>query len=480
MRDLSADVIPPQALELARLFRDSGFGLWLVGGWVRDTLLGTGPVRLPELDQGASSAAADSDLDFTTDARPADTLSILKRWGSSAPWTTGIEFGTVGVQKGPILVEVTTFRSEVYEIGSRNPRVEFGSDLATDLSRRDFTVNTLAIALPEIELVDLFGGISDLVAQRIRTPLSPDVSFSDDPLRMLRAFRFASTLGFEVDDEVMEAVRRMHGRLRIVSRERIRDEFSKLMLGRAVSRSLEMATETGVAGEFLPELPGMKLEQDPIHRHKDVFHHTLAVLDNAIGTEKDGPDLVLRLGALLHDIGKPKTRQITPKGVTFHHHEVVGAQMAEARMRELRYPAKIIAEVKALVYLHLRFHTFKLGWTDRAVRRYVRDAGPMLEKLNKLVRSDCTTRNPAKARQLSKRMDDLEAWIADLSSREELERLRPALDGNEVMSHLKLRPGRMVGEALDFLMEVRLDEGEIPKDEAYRRLDDWFRQREAG
>ncbi len=484
MRDLSPDVIPTQALELARLFRGAGFRLWLVGGWVRDTLLGRDRVPSPEFTDGRVStgpdAVAANDLDFTTDAPPADTLAILKRWGGSAPWTSGMEFGTIGVQKHTTRVEVTTFRNEVYEPGSRNPRVEFGNDLHTDLSRRDFTVNTLAIALPDIELVDLFGGISDLVARRLRTPLAPSISFSDDPLRMLRAFRFASTLGFELHDEVLQAVRQMHGRLVIVSKERIRDEFSKLMLGSDVSRALQMATESGLAAEFLPELPGLKLEQDPIHRHKDVFHHTLAVLDNAIGTEKEGPDLVLRLGALLHDIGKPRTRQITPKGVTFHHHEVVGAQMAEARMKDLRYPTKLIAEVKTLVYLHLRFHTFGLGWTDRAVRRYVRDAGPLLDKLNHLVRSDCTTRNPAKAQQLSKRMDELEAWISDLASREELKRLRPALNGNEVMEHLQVGPGRMVGEALNFLMELRLDEGELSKEEAYRRLDEWYDHRQGG
>jgi poly(A) polymerase len=464
MPNLSANVIPPLALELAVRFRDAGFGLWLVGGWVRDTLLDRG------LDE--------RDLDFATDARPNDTLRILKGWGGSVPWTSGIEFGTVGVEKDATRVEVTTFRSEVYEPGSRNPRVEFGHDLHTDLSRRDFTVNTMAIALPDIELVDPFGGISDLVARRLRTPLTPAISFSDDPLRMLRAFRFASTLDFEIAEEVLEAVRDMHGRLSIVSKERIRDEFTKLMLGPSVSRALEMATDCGLAGEFLPELPGLKLEQDPIHRHKDVFHHTLAVLDNAISAEKQGPDLVLRLAALLHDIGKPRTREITPKGVTFHHHEVVGAQMTEARMKDLRFPTRLVEEVKTLVYLHLRFHTFRLGWTDRAVRRYVRDAGPLLNTLNTLVRSDCTTRNPRKAAELDKRMDELEEWIRELSTREELKQLRPALDGNEVMDHLNLKPSRTVGEALDFLMEIRLDEGEISKEEAYARLDAWYAGRQ--
>ncbi len=475
MATLTAESIPPLALDLAGRFRDAGFGLWLVGGWVRDAILNLqrleAEVDLPGLD------LEEADLDFATDARPEDTLRLLKGWGGSVPWTSGMEFGTIGVEKAGSRVEVTTFRRESYDPASRNPTVEFGDSLETDLSRRDFTVNTMAIALPEVELVDPFDGISDLVARRLRTPLAPRISFSDDPLRMLRAFRFASTLGFEIDGEVIRAVEEMHDRLSIVSKERIRDEFCKLMLGPSVSRALEMATDAALAGEYLPELPGLKLEQDPIHRHKDVFHHTLAVLDNAISAEKDGPDLVLRLAALLHDIGKPRTREITPKGVTFHHHEVVGAQMTEARMKELRFPTRIIEEVKTLVYLHLRFHTFRLGWTDRAVRRYVRDAGPLLKTLNTLVRSDCTTRNPRKAAQLDKRMDDLEAWIAELGTREELKQLRPALDGNEVMEHLDLKPSRTVGEALDFLMEVRLDEGEIPKEEAYRRLDAWYAQR---
>jgi poly(A) polymerase len=421
-----------------------------------------------------------SDLDFATDARPEETLRILQGWSGSEPWTTGFEFGTVGVQREELRLEVTTLRSEVYDLDSRNPKVKFGTDLKTDLSRRDFTINTMALALPEIELIDPFGGISDLVAKRIRTPLAPEVSFADDPLRMLRACRFASTLDFEVDAGVVSSMEQMHDRLGIVSKERVRDELNKLMLGKAASTALQLATDTGLAAEFIPELPGLKLEQDPIHRHKEVFTHTLAVLDNVTRFDSHEPDLVLRLAALLHDIGKPKTREITPKGVTFHHHEVVGAQMAEHRLKELRYPSRVVDEVKQLVYLHLRFHTFRLGWTDRAVRRYVRDAGPSLDRLNKLVRADCTTRNPNKARQLSRRMDLLEERIADLRSREELERLRPALDGNEVMARLGFSPGPIVGEALDFLMELRLDEGELDKEEAYRRLDDWYAERNAG
>jgi poly(A) polymerase len=461
---LSADTIPRPALDLAGAFRHEGYSLWLVGGWVRDALLGQ----------------AHSDLDFATEAPPEESLRILKAWGSSDPWTTGFEFGTVGVQHEGLRFEVTSFRAEVYERDSRNPKVRFGLDIETDLSRRDFTINALALALPEIELVDPYGGLNDLVGRRIRTPLSPEISFVDDPLRMLRACRFASTLGFEVDPQVVEAMEKMHDRLGIVSKERVRDELSKLLVGSQPSRALLFATDSGLAAEFLPELPALRLEQDPIHRHKEVFSHTLAVLDNVTRFDLQAPDLVLRLAALLHDIGKPKTRAITPKGVTFHHHEVVGAQMAEHRLKELRYPSRVVDDVKQLVYLHLRFHTFRLGWSDRAVRRYVRDAGPLLERLNRLVRADCTTRNPAKARQLSQRMDLLEERIADLKSREELERLRPALDGNEVMAHLGLPPGRLIGEALSFLMELRLDEGELDKQEAYRRLDQWFAERNAG
>ncbi|MDQ4149212.1 MAG: CCA tRNA nucleotidyltransferase [Actinomycetota bacterium] len=461
MNHLSREAIPQVALDLASTFREPGFGLWLVGGWVRDALLGK----------------VEADLDLATDARPEQSLEILKQWSRSPPWTTGFEFGTVGVHHQGMRIEVTTFRTEVYHRDSRNPSVTFGHDLHTDLSRRDFTINAMAIALPEVLLEDPFGGLNDLVAKRIRTPLPPRVSFSDDPLRMLRALRFMSTLGFRPEPEVLEAIEKMHDRLAIVSAERIRDELSKLMLGGSPSEALDAATESGLAEEFLPELPALKLEQDPIHRHKDVFRHSLAVLDNVTAVDKHDPDLALRLAALLHDIGKPKTRAFTAKGVTFHHHEVVGAQMAEARLAELRYPSRLVNEVKQLVYLHLRFHTYALGWTDRAVRRYVRDAGPLLWKLNALVRADCTTRNPAKAARLAKRMDELEDRIAELESKEELSRLRPALNGNEVMAYLGIEPGPLVGEALDFLMEIRLDEGEIGKQEAYARLDEWFRNR---
>lgn len=461
MAELRDARVPALANEVAMAYRESGRNLWLVGGWVRDALLGN----------------MHTDLDFTTDARPEESLKILKSWSKGKVWTTGIEFGTVGARLGDSQIEVTTFRRESYSPDSRNPTVVFADDLTTDLSRRDFTINAIALSLPEVEVVDPFGGLADLAAARIRTPLSPQEAFTDDPLRMLRAVRFSATLGFRIDKEVIKAIKEMHGRLGIVSRERVRDEFSKLMMGKEASAALAVAVSTGLADEFLPELPALRLEQDPIHRHKDVFGHTLAVLDNVMAAEQK-PDLALRVGALMHDIGKPRTRQITPKGVSFHHHEVVGAEMTAARLRELRFPAKFIEEVKDLVYLHLRFHTYRLGWTDRAVRRYVRDAGPWLYKLNALVRSDCTTRNVAKARMLAQRMDELEERITTLSETEELMRLRPALDGTEVMQLLDITPGPMVGDALNFLMEIRIEEGEIPKDEAEKRLNEWWVSRD--
>lgn len=451
--------MPPAAEQVAREFERAGKRVWLVGGWVRDAWLGR---------------VHTADLDLATDATPQESSEILKRWAGKV-WTTGIEFGTVAAERKGVQVQVTTFRSEVYTEDSRNPKVSFATDLETDLSRRDFTINAMAIALPDASIIDPFGGLDDLGKRRLRTPLAPEVSFTDDPLRMLRALRFASQLEFEVDPLVLEAIGRMRSRLGIVSRERIRDEFSKLMLGSGVREALRLAVKTGLAEEFLPELPALRLEQDPIHRHKDVFTHTLVVLDNVIAAE-DEPDLALRLGALLHDIGKPKTRHIGA-GVSFHHHEVVGADMTEARLRELRYPSNLIAQVRDLVYLHLRFHTYRLGWTDKAVRRYVRDAGALLGKLNTLVRADCTTRNAIKARELSARMDELQARIRELASQEELGRLRPALDGRQVMQHLGLVPGPTVGEALDFLMEVRLDFGEVGEVEAFRRLDQWWKSR---
>jgi poly(A) polymerase len=453
--------VPAAALELAQEFAAAGWPLYLVGGWVRDTLLGKAP----------------PDVDFATPAPPQASLDILRRWSRGRVWTTGFEFGTVAAQRGKIRAEVTTFRTERYEAGSRNPTVTFATDLETDLSRRDFTINAMAIQLPDVTLIDPFGGLGDLAERRLRTPLEPEVSFGDDPLRMLRAMRFASTLEATVAPEVLDAIGSLHERLRIITPERIRDEFSKLMLGRAPSAALALATDVGLADQFIPELPLLRLAQDPIHRHKDVFAHTLAVLDNVIALEPGEPDLVLRLAALFHDVGKPKTRAITPEGVTFHHHEVVGAEMTEARLRALRFPSRVVEEVRQLVYLHLRFHSYRLGWTDRAVRRYVKDAGALLGKLNTLVRSDSTTRNERKARMLSARMDELEERIRELASREEIQAWRPALNGNQIMEHLGIGPGPLVGEARNFLMEIRLDEGEISEDEARARLDQWWAER---
>lgn len=465
MKQMTVPKIPRAATELAAVFSRAGFGLWLVGGWVRDALLGT----------------VHADLDFATNARPDDTKKVLEAWagGTSGVWLTGFEFGTVGARKNNQTVEVTTFRSEVYSRESRNPEVSFAEDLETDLSRRDFTINAMAIALPGKEIIDPFSGLTDLASKRIRTPLSPEISFSDDPLRMLRALRFAATLNFEVNETILEAISNMSDRLGIVSAERIRDEFSKLMLGKSPSRSLALATATGLADQFIPELPALRLEQDPIHRHKDVFAHTLAVLDKITSVDGDDPDLPLRMSALLHDIGKPRTRRYGPEGVNFHYHEVVGAEMADKRLQALHYPSRFRQEVKELIYLHLRFHTYSLGWSDKAVRRYARDAGGLLDRLNKLVRADCTTRDVTKARGLSKRIDELEERITELAAKEELTRLRPALDGNEIMQHLGIPPGPAVGKARDFLMEVRIDEGEISKEEAYQRLDEWWATRDS-
>jgi poly(A) polymerase len=383
----------------------------------------------------------------------------------------GQRFGTVGCVKDELNLEITTFRADVYHPDSRKPEVTFADDIETDLSRRDFTINAMALELPEPRLVDPFGGLADLANRRLRTPLEPEVSFEDDPLRMLRAARFIAGLEMKPDDDLVAAATELHARLRIVSAERIRDELSKLLLVDDPSFGLWFLVDTELASEFLPELPALRLEQDPIHRHKDVLAHTIAVV------AKTQPKLALRLAALLHDVGKPRTRAFVDGGVTFHHHEVVGARMARERMLALRYPNDVVEAVVQLVYLHLRFHTYRMGWSDKAVRRYVRDAGELLGDLNELVRCDCTTRNKAKAKELSDRMDDLEAWIARLREQEELDAIRPPLDGNEVMAYLGVKPSRVVGEALDFLLELRLDEGPIDKADAYRRLAAWARER---
>lgn len=447
--------IHPLARELGERFREAGFALFLVGGNVRDALLGR--------------EHADMDLDFATDAHPPDTVRVLRDWGVT-PHLQGVRFGTVGALRGGWRIEITTFREEVYPDDERKPGVSFAHDVETDLSRRDFTINAMAIRLPDGAFIDPFGGVRDLAARTLDTPLEPEVSFSDDPLRMLRAARFVSTLGVAPTARLVKAMVAMHGRLAIVSAERMRDELDKLLVGADVSLGLRLMVEAGLAEEFLPELPALRLEQDPVHRHKDVLGHTYAVV------ERCEPRVRLRLAALLHDIGKPRTREITPEGVQFHHHEVVGARMAVERLRALRYQNHMVEEVAQLVEMHLRFHTYE-GWTDGAVRRYVRDAGELLDDLNQLTRADCTTRNERKAKRFAALQDELEERIAALAEREALDALRPALDGNEVMAHLGLAPGPLVGEALDQLMEVRMERGPIPREEALALLEAWARDR---
>lgn len=442
------------ANELAGLFDQAGARLYLVGGVVRDALL-------DRLGPG-------TDLDFTTDALPAVTEEVLSPWADNL-WTQGKRFGTIGAAKDGRRFEVTTHRSDEYEAGSRKPEVAFSTAIEADLSRRDFTVNAMALSLPDLQLVDPFGGVDDLAARRLRTPLSAEVSFADDPLRMLRAARFIAGYGLRPEPGLVEAVTQMRGRLDIVSDERVRDELDKLLVVEDPSEGLWFLVNTGLAEEFLPELPALALEQDPVHRHKDVLAHTIAVVQRA------RPSRIVRLAALFHDVGKPKTRSFGPEGtVSFHHHELVGARMTRDRMRALRYPAEDIEKVSKLVELHLRFHTYAMGWTDSAVRRYVRDAGDLLDDLNELTRADCTTRNVARAKQLTRRMDELETRVAELRQSEELAAIRPDLDGKEVMAHLGIKPGPLVGRALAYLLELRLEEGPHPREEAYRLLDEWW------
>ena len=442
-----------ETADVAARFEAAGHRLFLVGGVVRDLIV--------------NRLGGDADLDFATDARPDDVEAIVTGW-ADAVWLQGKRFGTIGFRKAGRIYEVTTFRAEAYVPESRKPTVEFADELEADLSRRDFTINAMALSLPGLTLVDPFGGVADLAARRLRTPLDPTVSFGDDPLRMLRAARFIAGYEMVPEPALTVAVGELHHRLGIVSAERVRDELDKLVVVPDPAPGLWFVSATGLAGEFLPELPGLALEQDPIHRHKDVLAHTIAVVGNT------APDRILRLAALFHDVGKPKTRSIGPGGVSFHHHEVVGARMTRERMHALKYSTEDVETVTTLVELHLRFHTYKMGWTDRAVRRYVRDAGPLLERLNQLTRADCTTRNAAKARGLARRMDELEARIAELRAQEELDAMRPELDGREVMDRLGLTPGPAVGQALAFLLDLRLDEGVLGFDEAGRRLDAWW------
>jgi poly(A) polymerase len=451
--------------DLGRRFAERGHELYLVGGTVRDALL-------DRIDPEA-------DIDLTTDATPDQILAVVRSGNrGGGVWLQGVRFGTVGVRKGDFKLDITTFRSDSYREDSRKPEVTFGRSVEEDLARRDFTVNAMAMELPDGPFIDPHGGLGDLAAKRLRTPSSPEVSFDDDPLRMLRAARFAAQLELAPTPETLAAIAERRGRLQIVSRERVRDELSKLLLGRVPAKGLWLVVNTGLAEEFLPELPALALEQDPVHRHKDVLRHTIAVVERAIAFDADEPDLTLRMAALLHDIGKPRTRKVGPEGVTFHLHEVVGAKMAEKRLTELRYPADFIADVRQLVLLHLRFHTYRLGWSDSAVRRYVRDAGPLLDRLNFLVRSDCTTRNVFKARQLAGYSDELEERIARLEAEEELASIRPPLDGRQVMELLGIKPGPLVGKALAHLLELRLDRGPMSEEEAVSELRAWAREQD--
>jgi poly(A) polymerase len=468
--------LQPVLDELAPLterFAAAGFRLYLVGGTVRDLLLG--------------DPRTDFDFDATTDATPTEIKQCLQGW-ADAVWTQGERFGTIGAKKGERLYEITTHRAEAYQPDSRKPDVTFSSRVEDDLSRRDFTINAMALELTAASpsLVDPFDGAADLVTRTLRTPLAPEISFSDDPLRMLRAARFIARYQVQPDPALVQAVTDMASRLEIVSAERIRDELDKLATVDHPSAGLWFAIDTGLCDHFLPELPSMRLEQDPIHRHKDVLTHTLAVMEN-VRPPHEMPDgsppfdfRRTRLAALFHDVGKPRTRGYQQgKGVTFHHHDAVGARMTRKRLTALRYSHDDVDAITELVALHLRFHTYQMGWTDSAVRRYVRDAGDLLGELNVLTRCDCTTRNERKAAALSRRMDELEARIAELAEQEELAALRPELDGRQVMELLGIRPGRDVGEALAMLMEIRLDEGLIGTVAAEQRLREWWAERSA-
>ena len=451
----------PAAAELGEMFARAGHELALVGGPVRDVFLGAIP----------------GDLDLTTDAVPERVLAITRKWADKT-WTVGIEFGTIGLRKGDTVVEITTYRSESYRPRSRKPDVRYGTSLEEDLVRRDFTINAMAARLPSYEFVDPFGGLAALRERVIRTPGRPEDAFSDDPLRILRAARFAARLGFTIADDVLAAMRAQAPRLSIVSAERITDELTKLMQAGDPARGIDLMVRTGVADQVLPEVSALRMEVDEHHRHKDVYEHSLTVLRRAIGLEPRyglSGDLVLRLAAILHDIGKPKTRTLLPGGkVAFHHHEVVGAKLARKRLTELRFGKEVIADVSRLVELHLRFHGYGDGeWTDSAVRRYVRDAGPLLTRLHALTRADCTTRNARKAARLAASYDTLEARIAVLREQEELDKIRPELDGNEIMALLGLPAGPLVGKAWNYLLELRLEQGTLGKERATAELLRW-------
>jgi len=466
MRELATR---PAVAELGRLFHDAGFELAIVGGTVRDAFL------------GRALGGESIDLDFTTNATPDQTEAVLAPLGKTL-WDTGRRFGTIGVRVGGYVCEITTYRSDAYDGASRKPEVLFGDSLEADLTRRDFTVNAMALRIPEMVLVDPTGGFDDLLARRLRTPGAPEVSFGDDPLRMLRGARFRAQLGFELDPVAAEAARRMAASLEIVAAERVQQELAKLLLADEPSAGIRVLVDTGLADQVLPEVPALRLEIDEHARHKDVYEHSLTALDRALELERSRghePDLVLRLAVLLHDIGKPATREIEPGGgVTFHHHDVLGSRLAAKRLKALRFDKATIEAVADLIRLHLRFFGYAEGtWTDSAVRRYVRDAGDQLERLHILSRADVTTRNRRKAERLARAYDDLEERIAVLAEEEELAALRPDLDGEAIMGILGLKPGREVGEAYRFLLEARLDEGPLGADEAERRLRSWWSAR---
>ena len=461
---------PPTVLalltEVGDRFAAAGHEIALVGGPVRDVLLGRfGP---------------EHDLDFTTDARPERILEILDGW-ADAVWDVGIRFGTVGARRAGRELEITTYRTEIYDPDSRKPEVEFGDSLEGDLHRRDFTVNAMAMRLPMMEFVDPYKGVSDLATRTLRTPGTPHQSFDDDPLRMMRAARFSSQLEFDIDDDVTAAMTTMAERISIVSAERVREEFMKLVMSDYPRRGLRVLVDTGIADYVLPELPLLQLEEDEHHHHKDVYEHTLTVLEQAMELETahqpaTGPDPVLRLAALLHDIGKPRTRKFEDGGrVSFHHHEVVGARMTKKRMQAMRFSNDMIDDVSQLVELHLRFHGYGTGeWTDSAVRRYVRDAGDQLVRLHKLTRADSTTRNQRRAAALQRAYDSLEERIAVLTEQEEMAAIRPDLDGAAIMEILGIGPGPMVGKAYNFLLELRLDHGPLSTKDATAALTTWW------
>ena len=458
----------PLLTELGSRFQDAGHEIALVGGPVRDAFLGR----------------ASPDLDFTTSARPEQTQAILASWADTH-WDVGRAFGTIGARKGNHVVEVTTYRADAYDRTSRKPVVAFGDNLLDDLLRRDFTVNSMAMRLPSLGFVDPHGGLTDLAARVLRTPGAPEMSFADDPLRMMRAARFVSQLGFEALPEVVSAMTEMAPSLKIVSAERIREEFVKLIMGPSPRQGLALFVDTGLAAQVLPELPALKLEVDEHHRHKDVYEHSLTVLEQAIALEGPagapaslvpGPDLVLRLAALLHDIGKPATRRFEDDGgVSFHHHEMVGAKLAARRMKAMRFDKDKIKAVSRLIELHLRFHGYGSGeWTDSAVRRYITDAGPLLSRLHLVTRSDCTTRNVRKAKSLSRIYDDLEIRIGRLMEQEQLDAVRPELDGNEIAEVLGIAPGPVLGRAYKHLLAVRMDQGPIGRQAAVEALQAWW------